>query len=563
MADCCIKQHVNVPGSIWCAECSSLIAGTLIGDYTILSYLGQGSTSVVYLAGQRSLNSRKVVIKVLSSSLSQAYTSVFRQEAELLAALTHPYILPIYAYGAIEEFGAGFVSYKPYLVLPYAEQGSLEDIFLQRGRRPWPLTRLVSLVEEVADGLEYAHSRGVLHRDIKPANLLLVGSHVVLADFGVASWIDSEKSHLNAPWAGSPAYMAPEVWGLRPGRYSDQYALAVTCYRLLTGEYPWSSEATSIQQWGHLHRHIAPRTLRECCLDAPPEVNLVLMRALAKDPHERYATVKEFAADLHAAAQESTLPLDNRSVPVVQESRSPGPQTTGKDPMLAALRPAPRELQTQGKTQQHLGQRVATARPVMTPVTQLSPLPTPALPLASLSQSHQKGKEDVTTEPIGGEQQPRRAGRWLGGAFILNLSVCLIVALWAALMFGGVTPATGLLLAVWPSVFIGLFLALFFSRVILLTFIWAILWGMLFGIVDTLLSALVCYAWTALLLTIPHWGHDWLSAGDGLTIFLGEASKLAKNALMLTLLSLWIAVPSGVIIALLNLKSKNTNSSSR
>ena len=222
---CCLQQHRNPLGKVWCSECTSLIAGASIGDYVIASHLGQGNTSAaVYLAHQPKLNNRKVVIKVLHSVASQESVNDFRKEAAVLASLSHPYILPIYDYDIIEELrvdALGNYSYSPYLVLKYAEQGSLDEIFKREGNRPWSLQRVLPIIKEAAEALDYAHSQGILHRDVKPANILMFGAHIMLADFGVASLIDVDMSHLDAPWAGSPAYMAPEVWRYKPGRYSD------------------------------------------------------------------------------------------------------------------------------------------------------------------------------------------------------------------------------------------------------------------------------------------------------------------------------------------------------
>src|SRR6266516_7726436 len=99
MANCCINQHLNQPGNIQCIECGSLLAGALIGDYHVISYIGSGSSSDVYLAEQHSLNLRKVVIKVLHRSCNRQHVDNFQREAALLASLSHPYILPIFSYG--------------------------------------------------------------------------------------------------------------------------------------------------------------------------------------------------------------------------------------------------------------------------------------------------------------------------------------------------------------------------------------------------------------------------------------------------------------------------------
>ncbi len=188
------------------------------------------------------------------------------------------------------------------------------ESFERQGNRPWSLERVVTLAKDVAEALDYAHSRNVLHRDVKPANLLQIGSHVLLSDFSVASLIDANASHLSIGLAGSPAYMAPEVWGMQPGRYSDQYALAITCFFLLTGNYPLrKNERYNLGGWQHAHCYITPASLSEYRADLPLAVNVVLQKAMTKNPHERYPTVQAFALDLLIASQEMTQQLVNPS----------------------------------------------------------------------------------------------------------------------------------------------------------------------------------------------------------------------------------------------------------
>src|SRR6185312_9006857 len=132
MAFCCIQQHINNADAMWCEQCESLVAGTMINDFKVISYIGSGSLSAVYLAEQQSLNGRKVVIKILQQPWDQLHADLFQREAELLASLSHPYILPIYAFGIIyEQYRSPNISTRfqtstlfPYLVLPYVEQGS-------------------------------------------------------------------------------------------------------------------------------------------------------------------------------------------------------------------------------------------------------------------------------------------------------------------------------------------------------------------------------------------------------------------------------------------------------
>lgn len=486
MAYCCIRQHSNTSQSMWCEQCDSLVAGAVIDDFKVVSYIGSGSFSAVYLAEQQSLNMRKVVIKILQQPWDQLQLEFFQREAALLATLAHPYILPIYGFGVVEQqnktaFFQTPTSF-PYLVLPYAAQGSIAEMFEREGKRPWPLARVVSLTEHVAEALDYAHARGVLHRDIKPANLLQMGSHVLLADFSVASIIDANTSHLNAPWAGSPAYMAPEVWGLVPGRYSDQYSLAVTCFYLLTGEYPWRpNRENNVRGWLHLHRDVAPRPLHALRADLPPSVSLVLQRALAKDPHRRFPTLQAFSAALLAASQEA--------IPEVMQQ--------------------------------------------------------PAVNI-----------EEASTLSSSLPLHPRTNGKEWREAIVFNLLLCIALAAEAAWQFGELRAVGNIFLALWPALPVGLWVARMFRSMRSDTVSWSLCRGVLFGVTDVVLSALVCYTWTALALTIPHWGNDWLQAGDGLRILMAQFTALLPEFLKLFVLGSWIAVTGGALTGVFSAQSQ-------
>jgi serine/threonine protein kinase len=546
MAFCCIHHHYNQDGRLRCTECNSLLAGAQVGDYTIIGYLGRGSSSIVYAASQHSLHQRRVVMKVFQPLEEQMTMSGFRREAQMLASLVHPYILPLYGYGVIDERRADpgdTLIYSPYLVFPYAEQGSLEDLFMQEGRQPWSLERVIPIIEEAADALNYAHVRGVVHRDVKPANLLMIGSHTVLSDFGLASLIAAEQSHLNAPWAGSPAYMAPEVWTLRPGRYSDQYALAVTCYRLLTGRFPWTVVEGSVLNWSHLHRYVAPRPLRDYRPDLPLAVGIVLARALAKGPHERYATVKAFADDLRLAAKDDTQVILTTTAVLVSKNRV---QASDADAQRAETRapalPAPQTVvvspavmaQERNQKTTRLGHFVRTHTLSRLPVTSVQPHED-----ADLIQWH---LELVSTTEI----LKRTAGdRWTWNGLLLNGLLYAIMVLFTAI-YVNVGSAEHLALYLLPALLIGPMVARCFRAFLLLSYIWGLLVGMMFGIADTLFSGLACYGWTILLLVLPHWGQDW----QHLPIYIQTASALEGRALFLMLLSLWSTVLGGAIIGL-------------
>ena len=530
MVSCCINQHHNQPGGIWCGECESLLEGALIGDYRVISHISNGSSSDVYLAEQHSLNHRRVVIKILHRSCNQRHVKNFRREAALIATLSHPYILPIFSYGVIYERQTALATCLPYLVLPFAEQGSLTERFVREGKRPWSLERVVSLTREVAEALDYAHSRGVLHRDVKPANLLQMGSHVLLSDFSVASLIDVDSSHLNVAWAGSPAFMAPEVWGLHPGRYSDQYALAVTCFFLLTGDYPLRKNGeTDARSWQHLHCFVAPSSLNNFRAGIPPAVDLVLQRALAKNPHERYPTVQAFATDLLGASQDVTQPLDKMA---------------GLG--LAAVtrwRPAPGNVQT-GEQEWREPQRIGVA---LADVPATDPIAAPVVsPVYQGRKEVAVEREDVRTEILNNSSQGKK---WTWYALLLNLLICLVLAGEYAWQMGrDVEIGAGLLLALWPALLVGPLLARFFRRIPLTTFARSLFWGVCFGLANALLSALACFAWKAFLFVMPFSGN----AGAGLSDYFQQtlALELLPGVVELTLLALWMSVIGGALIGI-------------
>ncbi|HZS78972.1 MAG TPA: protein kinase [Ktedonobacteraceae bacterium] len=545
MATCCIKQHVNnTPGTIWCNQCSSLVEGALIADYRILSHIGSGTCGDVYLAEQQSLQRRKVVVKVLSCGHSKRSISSFQREATLLASLSHPYILPIFSYGCLEDRQGQSAVCMPYLVLPYASQGSLEDAFGREGRQPWTLSRVVPFIREVAEALDYAHSRGVLHRDVKPANILQMGSHVLLADFSVATLIDVDASHLSSPWAGSPAYMAPEVWQFHPGRYSDQYALAVTCFYLLTGEFPWAKSDGRPRNWTHLHCHVPPRPLRSLRPDIPQVVEVVLTRALEKDPHKRYPTAQTFASDLILAAQDETQQLP--PLPQVQREVLASPSIKGcESPVAYPYGP----VLLQSVTPQVVPVTAPSEPVTEQPRNRRENQPAIEQPVMSL-----KGQFKGSTSALKTIMQP---GRWLFSAALLNALGCLALSATSWIM-NGTTAAANTLLAVWPALLVGPLLALAFRRVIAHTLPWGLFWGAFFGLTDGLLSVLLSYTWVVLVSLVNLWHcPPWCQSGDGLTLAWRTAVALAPEALLPTILGVWIACIGGAIIGILYVRSSH------
>lgn len=276
------------------------LRGSTLGQYEIRGKIGEGGMAAVYRAYQPLLD-REVAIKVLPSALAAQdaqYEARFRREAATAAALEHPHIVPIIEYGT--QDGISFV------VMRLLKGGSLRDriALRQQNETDLPnLTEVVALVRQIAAALDYAHTRNVIHRDIKPSNIMFdeAGSPYVV-DFGIAKVLDAAE-HLTekGQTIGTPSYMAPEQWRAEaPVPATDQYAVGILTYALLTGHTPFESPTP----YGLMHLHLnqpAPSLmiLRD---DLPPMVDDAIQRAIAKRPDDRYDTVTAFAEALAAAA---------------------------------------------------------------------------------------------------------------------------------------------------------------------------------------------------------------------------------------------------------------------
>jgi serine/threonine protein kinase len=540
MLFCCINQHLNKPGNIRCTTCSSLLAGAQIGDYRVVSYIGKGSTSDVYLAEQNSLHGRKVVIKILHRSCHEEYVDGFRSEAKLLASLSHPYILPIFSYGVIHEGTMFTANYVPYLVVQFAEQGSLAESFERQGNRPWSLEHVVNLAKDVAEALDYAHSRNVLHRDVKPANILQIGSHVLLSDFSVSSLIDAEASHLSTGLAGSPAFMAPEVWDMHPGRYSDQYALAITCFFLLTGNYPLrKNEGSNMRGWQQAHRYTTPSSLNEYRADLPLAVNVVLQKAMAKNPHERYPRVQAFALDLLKASQEITQQLDKQSISVLS------PDTR--------FRPLPDNVQANKIALVEL--QPASLSLANTPATEPIAIPDIHTPAKYKTRDHVGMNKTLLHEAHTSSPKGRSSSnRWIWCALTLNIFIFVMLIIEYTLLIGSPVFNIRPLLTLCPALLIGFLLALLFKRIALTTLPLGLFWGIFFGMMNALFSLIACIIWYSLVLVGPLQG----STAEGLSSFFGQTLQFFSDSriVILLLIALWVSVTGGAIIGIINIQGE-------
>ncbi len=255
--------------------------GQHLGNYRLLRLLGQGGFADVYLGEHLHLNTR-AAIKVLHTHLTSQDIELFRTEARTIARLVHPHIVRILDFDVQEDL--------PFLVMDYAPKGTLRKHHPPGA--PLPLVGIISYVQEVAAALQYAHAQGLIHRDIKPENLLLAGNHeVLLSDFGLAIIAQSARSQQIQETAGTIAYMAPEQLQGHPRPASDQYALGILVYEWLSGAHPFHGSFVEIASQ---HLSVSPPSLRTRLPTLPPAVEDVVMRALAKDPEARFASVQTF-----------------------------------------------------------------------------------------------------------------------------------------------------------------------------------------------------------------------------------------------------------------------------
>ena len=269
--------------------------GEQLGNYRLTKLLGQGGFAEVYLGEHLHLGTQ-AAIKVLHTRLEPDDLEGFRTEARTIARLEHPNIVRVLEFGI--EAGT------PFLVMSYAPNGSLR----QRHPKgvPLPLPTIVSYVRQVASALQYAHDEKVIHRDVKPENML-VGRHheVLLSDFGIALIAQSTSSQSKQDVTGTIHYMAPEQIRGRPRPASDQYALAVVVYEWLSGDRPFHGSFTEIATQ---HMFEPPPPLREKNPTIASALEHAVMTALAKEPHQRWASVQAFATALEQACLPTQQP---------------------------------------------------------------------------------------------------------------------------------------------------------------------------------------------------------------------------------------------------------------
>ncbi len=271
----------------------SFAIGENIGPYRIVEQLGQGGMATVYKAYHASLD-RYVAIKVLHPAFTEDpnFLARFQREARVVARLEHPNIVPIYDYSEHEG--------RPYLVMKFIEGETLKAAM---ERAPLSLAQTLTILEAVGAALAYAHEQNVLHRDVKPSNVLLAkDKNIYLADFGLARMAQMGESSLTSDrLVGTPQYISPEQALSKPNldARTDVYSLGVTLYEMVVGRVPFNADTP----FAIIHDHIyTPLPLpRQVNPQVPEAVERVLLRALAKDPNDRFADVSSLVNAFRAA----------------------------------------------------------------------------------------------------------------------------------------------------------------------------------------------------------------------------------------------------------------------
>ncbi len=262
--------------------------GLFDGRYRFIEKIGQGGMAKVFLAEDVSLH-RKVAIKVLGERYADdaQFVERFQREARAAAGLNHPNIVQVYDHGRANG------SY--YIAMEYLEGPTLDDVIADEGHLP--ARRAIDLTLQILAALRFAHRHGVVHRDVKPQNMILLrDGRVKVTDFGIARAGSSEMTEAGSI-IGTAQYISPEqARGLPVGPPADLYSVGVVLYKMLTGRVPFDGESAVAVAMRHVQeRPVPPSHLNP---DVQPDLERVVMRALAKEVDRRYQTADEMGIDL-------------------------------------------------------------------------------------------------------------------------------------------------------------------------------------------------------------------------------------------------------------------------
>ena len=295
-------------------EAKSRIKSLKLGEYTIVRELGRGGMGIVYEARQRTLN-RRVALKLLpmASMLDARQISRFKNESHAAAQLQHPNIVPVYSFGV--ERGIHFYA------MQYIEGQTIDSWIASSvdAQSPHQWRQTARIMMDAADALHCAHECGIVHRDIKPSNLMLDQSeNIWVTDFGLARCQNDLSLTLSGDLVGTMRYMSPEQAGGRAelvDHRTDIYSLGATMYEMLTGD-----AAIKGEDGPSVLSEIAngnPPRVRRIMRHVPADLEVVLLKAMAKEKDDRYATAREFAEDLKAVLENRPTLAKPPSLPTI------------------------------------------------------------------------------------------------------------------------------------------------------------------------------------------------------------------------------------------------------
>jgi tRNA A-37 threonylcarbamoyl transferase component Bud32 len=305
------------------------LIGKTLGKYRIVEQIGRGGMAEVYKAYHPGLN-RYVAVKLMHTFLAdeEGFVGRFRLEAQSVARLRHPNIVHMYDFDA-----EGDVTY---MVMEFLEGPSLKNRLAELERQGQWLTleEAARIIRDVGEALAYAHRQGMVHRDVKPANVMLTeDGGAILTDFGIVKMLTaSGATQLTASGAmiGTPAYMAPEQsMGAAGDERADIYSLGIVLYQLATGRLPYDADTPMAVVLKHLNAPLPiPSTLNP---NLPEGIERIILKALAKDPADRYQSVREMLDHLDQAMRGGVVPEVDPSIAVASQPLTGAQTLAGGD----------------------------------------------------------------------------------------------------------------------------------------------------------------------------------------------------------------------------------------
>lgn len=323
-----------------------VIGQILLNQYRVDEFIGSGSMSVVYRVWDLKRNT-PLAMKILKNELADdpSVFKYFRRGAKALEKLAHPHIVPFYGLERTDDFA--------FALEGYIKGPSVKDILRQNGKQPLPILDALCIMRAVCSALGYAHANGVIHCDVKPGNIMVdSGGNIFLTDFGIARHADSTTTTMGA--AGTPAYMAPEqIRGEVVTAATDVYAMGMMVYEMLTGRRPFEGKGlkTSSSQSGGTqadliraaHLNQPPPDPSTLYTNISPQMAAIMLKALNKNPQERFQDIMAFYSAIRSAAGFSPDQIPERLLKYVRE---PEPDSS---PVPIAAVPLP-EMSPRKKT---------------------------------------------------------------------------------------------------------------------------------------------------------------------------------------------------------------------